>query len=129
MTAAGCDFRRSASASEFNHTAGPWIAPRPPVAAPVILLLAFLGWTPVGPERGSVTAIHAGRATLAGTAEGRLFALNGAGEWEAAGELDGPVMNIGEDARGTWVLAGTSLYRAGTRVFTGVHAFAVSPSN
>ncbi|HET7707222.1 MAG TPA: hypothetical protein VFM36_14140 [Thermoanaerobaculia bacterium] len=97
---------------------------------PFILLLAFTSWSPVGPERASVTAIHAGASTLAGTAEGRLFALDAQNAWSETATLDHrPVTNIAEGAGATWVLAGDSLYRSGRLALDDVRSFALSPSN
>jgi photosystem II stability/assembly factor-like uncharacterized protein len=95
------------------------------VTFPALLLLAFLGWSPVGPERGSITAVDAGTAVVAGTAEGRLFTLDAQNEWRETAQLDGPVTSIA----GTWVLAGDSLYRGGSRKLSDVRAFAVAPAN
>lgn len=98
------------------------------VTFPFILLLAFT-WSPVGPERASVTAIHAGAHTLAGTAEGRLFALEDQNEWSETATLTGPVTEIAEGAGETWVRAGDSLYRSGILALRDVRSFALSPSN
>lgn len=99
------------------------------VTFPLILLLAFTSWSPVGPERASVTAVHAGAHTLAGTAEGRLFALEDQNQWSETATLAGPVTEIAEGSGETWVRAGDSLYRSGVLVLRDVRSFALSPSN
>lgn len=99
------------------------------VTFPLVLLLALTSWTPVGPERASVTAIHGGASTLAGTAEGRLFALDARNQWIETATLGGPVMGIAEAAGETWALAGDSLYRRGILALRDVRSFALSPSN
>lgn len=95
------------------------------VSFPALLLFAFIGWSPVGPERGSITAVDAGTTVVAGTAEGRLFELDAHGEWRETAQLEGPVTSI----VGAWVLAGDTLYRGGSLELTGVGAFTVAPSN
>ena len=88
---------------------------------------AAIGWAPIGPAGGSVTAISAGEPMLAGTAHGRLFRSSAGSAWVAIADLEAPIRAIEVTGSDTFVLAGVDLYRMPQRIATGVNAIAVTP--
>ncbi|HEU4521573.1 MAG TPA: YCF48-related protein [Thermoanaerobaculia bacterium] len=97
---------------------------------PFVVLLAVMpfDWAPIGPERGSVTAIALGFPELAGTAQGRVFQRT-SGSWVPAADHDAPIRDIRMAGSDQWVHAGGNLYRSGRHVASEVTGFAIAPSN
>ena len=94
----------------------------------LLALLSPFDWQPMGPERGSVTAIAPSGPLFAGTAEGRLFRWE-TDRWLEAGAFPPPIRAIVDHGSHAWVHAGTDLYRSGILVTSAISSFAVAPSN
>ena len=93
------------------------------------VIAAAIGWMPIGPAGGSVTAISAGEPLLAGTREGRLFHSSAGSAWRPVADLDAPIRAIEVSGGDIFVLAGSDLYRMPHRIATSVNTFAVTPND